>query len=255
MIDVDPATNRIGRMHKIAGIVPSPNGRLLLNEDVYAGEVSWRPISIYALKRQTWKRPTGSYSACWLADGRRVASLRYVEDKQAQLTISNTDRPGLHSDQLVDRTVNGQLPYLLGAWGQNEVATIRWLKDALSEHEIAVYSVAPKITLLRKIHATLPFDLSGNPPAYCAQSHRLAWRINRSAENSPWGKILGRILRRPESPHQELWVSEADGTQLRHIGDLENSNDKRQIDAVQWLPDGKRLSVLIGDTIWVVPAE
>jgi hypothetical protein len=58
-----------------------------------------------------------------------------------------------------------------------------------------------------------------------------------------------------------LWVSDLDGRNLREIGHLalhpaaNSDTDGPDPEDVQWLPDGKRLSFLYKQALWIVPID
>jgi len=59
---------------------------------------------------------------------------------------------------------------------------------------------------------------------------------------------------------EELWVARADGQGRHKIGFVptlldEHSNPVTLLQEVRWLPDGKRISFIYRDTLYVVPAE
>src|SRR5205085_698571 len=91
---------------------------------------------------------------------------------------------------------------------------------------------------------------------------------------SPWRAWLHRLL--PAFPLQErsvvsLWVSRADGREMREIGALDGtgievpsaSDDGEgvvyfpilQALTLQWLPDGRGLSFVHHDMLYTVPVE
>jgi len=49
-----------------------------------------------------------------------------------------------------------------------------------------------------------------------------------------------------------LWLSRTDGTELRALGRLQPGDEIRR---VAWAPDGKRLSFILRERIWVLPVE
>jgi hypothetical protein len=53
----------------------------------------------------------------------------------------------------------------------------------------------------------------------------------------------------------ELWVSRADGTGLREIGEIPLRMANDRIENIQWLPDGKQISFIYHNILYVVPAE
>lgn len=63
------------------------------------------------------------------------------------------------------------------------------------------------------------------------------------------------------SNRQEIWVSDVDGSHVHEIGFHEMTRIEGQqamsdiLIALQWTPDGKRLSFLYKDALWTVPAD
>jgi|SRR5579871_621249 len=59
---------------------------------------------------------------------------------------------------------------------------------------------------------------------------------------------------------EELWISKSDGQGMREIGHVPgkvdaNGDPEDQLNEVQWLPDGKQVSFIYRDMLYVVPAE
>lgn len=235
-----------------AHIAPSPEGGYILNTSFSDGKWMWFAIPKKPTKSR-WRSLLDSFSVCWLPDGRRIVTIREVADMHMRLVVSDVEHPGQQAEYSLG--VWSVYPEVLGPFGANEVAVIKWLGNGQNEYEILVYSVAPRLALLRTIHVNVPADKWDSYPVYCAKTHRFAWVVDRSADISLWGKISSRILRRPYSAYQELWISELNCSNWRKIGILETFKKDQRITSLQWLPDGKRLSVLIKDTIWIVPAE
>ena len=52
-----------------------------------------------------------------------------------------------------------------------------------------------------------------------------------------------------------LWVCNPDGTGGREIEHIDSQYGSNNINAVQWLPDGKSISYVFGNKLWIVPAD
>lgn len=66
---------------------------------------------------------------------------------------------------------------------------------------------------------------------------------------------LMNAQRKFDSIRCALWVSGIDGKNPREIGTVDAVNEAHLPTEVQWLPDGKHISYLFDDTLWIVPVN
>lgn len=256
-IDVNnPGSAQASLRHSSAQAILSPDGRRAIVLDSVNGTNVRDCWSEGTKVNSAWKSMSDCYDLCWLPDSRRCVGLVIAGDNSVRMCISNVEQPGRPAQFLYEQHVDPATISLIGAYGPNEVALLRWLDAGQTSYEVTVAAVSPRFSVLRRVASKLPPNVQpATFMAFSSKSQRLAWRIVCASATSAWQRFISRVMRRPIIAHEELWVSNMDGTNWRKIGNLENSSDKRQIDAVKWLPDGKHLSVLIEDTIWIVPAD
>lgn len=88
------------------------------------------------------------------------------------------------------------------------------------------------------------------------QGDRLAWLIQMKRRSNP--SFLDRtlaLLGRHEVDRLSLWVSRTDGSDLREVGRLDVAGVAIGSGALNWAPDGKRVSFWENDNLWVIPVD
>jgi hypothetical protein len=93
---------------------------------------------------------------------------------------------------------------------------------------------------------------------------RLSWVLWRH-KTVPWQALVQRFIPRVQVSSQErweIWVSGVDGSNMRQIGyeDLPGPENNKALSiptlpTLQWLPDGKQLSFIYKDVVYIVPAD
>jgi hypothetical protein len=89
-------------------------------------------------------------------------------------------------------------------------------------------------------------------PQMSPHGDRIAWVFGFARE--PVFAFVSRWLRNRPAVHRTmgLWVCNTDGTGLREIARAEA---QEAVFRPRWLPDGKHVSVLYRDALWVVPVD
>src|SRR5207248_1115695 len=112
----------------------------------------------------------------------------------------------------------------------------RWIRRSVLDQEILDLEVSP-------------------------DGERLAWVMWRR-NRDPLQSFVQRFLPRSfvSSPSRwEVWVSSVDGSHLRQIGHeylpAPESIETIPILTIQWLPDGKHLSFIYKDVLYMLPAD
>ena len=91
---------------------------------------------------------------------------------------------------------------------------------------------------------------------------RVAW-LFATRQQFPLDVLMHRWFPRhaaPEQRQQELWISRADGSDMRRVGDIiTNSPDPKrlpaddvEIEQMQWLPNGKQISFLYDHSLYLL---
>lgn len=91
---------------------------------------------------------------------------------------------------------------------------------------------------------------------------RLAWKLSQPA-TPRLPDLLSRwfpSIKPPAKTLLSLWVSRADGREMHKIGSIERREETNELfmlepDDIRWTPDGKRLSFIYRNALYVVPAE
>jgi len=148
-----------------------------------------------------------------------------------------------------------------GASGEVEVDTYRMqarLQLRLSSWGRAHQS--PKPLLVKKI--VLPTGAKLRSGGISPQQQSLCFDLHMS-RTPPLFDWLHRIIPafaiRPAVTTETLWMSRTDGAGMHEIGYVpapldENGDQAQQIRHLEWLPDGKQISFIYRDTLYVVPA-
>jgi hypothetical protein len=71
---------------------------------------------------------------------------------------------------------------------------------------------------------------------------------------APLRKLLGSD-RREDPLKCALWVCGLDGKNAREVGSVEVRRESNRPTAVQWLPDDKHISFVLGNRLWITPAD
>jgi hypothetical protein len=109
----------------------------------------------------------------------------------------------------------------------------------------------------------MPPDTVIDDFVFSPRGDQIAWKL-KLERVPPMARLLHRLYPRySASPEHAvgLWVSDLDGRNLREIGHLDlhpaaNSDTAEpEPEDVQWLPDGKRLSFLYKQALWIVPID
>lgn len=243
--------------HIDAMCILSPDGRKLLSQEYQGDPKEW----VWACQWQNapnhrpWRSLASMGDPYWMPDSRRWVGIREGAGLRTRLVVSDVEKPGRPVEFPIAKLPPPGGLEILGAWGPNEIAALEWVDIEQTVGEVSVYSIAPTFALLKRYRVSLPQGFTAEDKALSFRTHQMAWRIKREATTSVWQKIVSRVLRRPLAAHEELWVCDENGAHWRSVGYLDNVSDIRQINKIQWLPDGKRVSVLIGDTIYVVPTD
>lgn len=84
--------------------------------------------------------------------------------------------------------------------------------------------------------------------------------ISRSFTIIDWFQVrFPRLFGERKDEEEGLWVSRRDGKGLHEIGHLpasiENNTDIGTLQMIQWLPGGKQISFVYGDTLYLVDAD
>jgi hypothetical protein len=114
-------------------------------------------------------------------------------------------------------------------------------------------------TTARKRIGAFPSKSAAVAAALSPDGTRIAWLVTGSRSRLPipvWIARLWPALWRYAAPRSifALWVSRADGSDMREVGEEDASTAKRRPCSLAWTPDGKRLSYLYNDALYAVPA-
>ena len=99
---------------------------------------------------------------------------------------------------------------------------------------------------------------------FSPQGDRIAWVLTVS-ETPPFNNVLGRLFPSSAMQNQEIlgiWVSQIDGSKMHEVGHIKKPlrpfNDNTEtdnLDDIEWLPDGRHLSFVYKDTLWMIEAD
>ena len=116
------------------------------------------------------------------------------------------------------------------------------------DHKIALYDFDLTGTHpMQRVFITPPGDADWYESAVSPRGDRIAYLFNHNSGNNP-----------PRVYKISLWVSHADGTQMREVGVQaigKGSTATSDPSRLLWLPDGKHLSFLLNDNLYTVPAD
>jgi hypothetical protein len=138
----------------------------------------------------------------------------------------------------------------------------RWEQDPVRTTRIFELSPSRAAMSIQEHTIDLPRAAEGVLPYFSPSGDRIAWVFDYR-RTAPWGAWFRRFLPfAPDSRQEEsLWVSRADGTQMREIGYVEimrtDGEDEYDDDigSVEWTPDGKHLGFLYRRVFYTVPAD
>jgi hypothetical protein len=137
----------------------------------------------------------------------------------------------------------------------------RWEQDPVRTTHIFELSPSRAAMSIREHTIDLPCAAKGVLPYFSPSGDRIAWVFDYT-RTAPWRTWLRRFLPfAPDSRQEEsLWISRADGTQMREIGYVKitrtsDDEDDDEIGAVQWTPDGTQLGFLYKRVFYTVPAD
>jgi hypothetical protein len=126
---------------------------------------------------------------------------------------------------------------------------------------ISTFGVYPNRTGVQSVSFPLPVTAQINDVELAPHGDRLAWMFV-DARRSSLVTMLVRLLptlasRFPPTEGISVWVSRLDGTEMHEIGFQQthmSGKDTNIATDLRWMPDGKRLSFLMNDSLYSVPA-
>jgi hypothetical protein len=239
--------------------------------------------SVDGLKRWQWPSDGGMTMPYWCADGQRLIQFVFSGDPK---TVHYTDAyvndvhtptqskmvgslpPGFQSlevlvvvseHHVVARTPD---PVTFGnskPLPKSVQKMMKKLKKADRSDGTSTFTFTEQITT-RNLQDITVWDLDVPTPL-----HRYAVSLPAQAQEvavSPQGDRVAWLLMPSKSrgravPTVSLWVSGLDGTSLREIGSVRWTSQSQMGDIptqVHWLPGGKRLGFIYGNSLWTVPA-
>jgi len=215
------------------------------------------------------------FDTIWLRDGNdwREAAVRQPLGSELRLTTHVVTAPGRparsialgtpprgpwnEEPRLLGRTIRNRLlfcPYLLeGAGGDKDFW--EYTLDPSGTRAQSRRHFKPRLPVLRACVTGLVLSPRGD---------RLAWRIHESGWRSWLPGFLQDVLvrlSRPEWIPRErssvgLWVSRADGSDLRLVGrERTTQQEPRGFDALCWSPNGTRLLFRLDSRLYTVSAK
>lgn len=225
----------------------SPDGKWLIWQNLQAPRARWTASTLDGLQRVTWpiSNPTGG--PLWLADNRRW--VEFVSHRQAGV------QPLLHS--LDGKTVRGTpitgpFNWPMGVNAQERVISLDFRQGAALT--ISEYGLMQGAVPARRFTAKLPNGmLSESEAELSPQGDRLAY-ILRTANVSPLQRLLAWLLPPADSRatyRDTLWVSRADGSEMRKLGEEAGST----VSGLMWMPNGRRISFFCQDRLYTLPVD
>ncbi|MBU6400086.1 MAG: hypothetical protein KGS61_07190 [Verrucomicrobia bacterium] len=99
-----------------------------------------------------------------------------------------------------------------------------------------------------------PLACSLDQAQFSPRGDRIAWLFGFCNRETLLAYLKRRITGRPPVSYKmtAVWVCNADGTALREVA---RADANKSVSDLRWLPDGKHVSVIYRDSLWLVPVD
>jgi hypothetical protein len=221
--------------------------------------------------RRAFKRENMEDDILWLGDSRHWVEFRRDREGQRYITteIGSLDRAPQEPETLpivagspFNSSEDADVTYAKAlSLARLILPETRWKQDPI--HTTRIFELSPSRAAMSICEHTidLPREAKGVLPYFSPSGDRIAWVFDYTRP-APWQAWFRRFLPFTPDGRQEesLWVSRADGTQMREIGCVRNTHtedeeDDDEIGAVEWTPDGKQIGFLYKRVFYTVPAD
>jgi len=253
----------------------SPDG-VWLQWQTYGGTDGWplpRAAHLDGTHYREWFRDKRGQESFFL-DSRHLCQIEANADPP--MKIRDLQDPKLDQERLTPNQANAALAQY--AAHQPTLLDVPALREERAfEVLIAIYRMQDRLQLRRAEWAfaaheapkpiwtktlKMPTGAMLRDGALSPQQEALCFEV-RSSRTPPLLAWLHRLFPRVSVTSvdtEEMWVSRADGGGMREIGHVlitptDDYNSSGRLKKLQWLPDGKQISFLYHDTLYVAPAR
>ena len=269
----------------------SPDGRRLLWTNpgsarlhFYTAFVDGHGLEDVCRKMYEAHAPGHDEQILWMGDGHTLLQVG-MPDTDPTLSprpfawLLDTDRP--ERIRRLPADPGGQLDNILAAAaaGSDRLRVVRntsgaptlqaapedYISDAAHLEE---WRIGERMQRVQQLTISLPRASWGFEAVFSPHADRILWLLDTRQQNAfdallhDW--LPGHIA--PAWHRQEMWISRADGSDMRHIGDLpafgldpngkprldEYEEEAREIHRPQWLPGGAKISFFYNHALYLV---
>jgi hypothetical protein len=262
------ALNRLYRRANPAGervtTAVSPNGQWMLWSSLQTTRPQSLRTYVAAMDGSRCIPPAmrdWSTAWCWLPDSRRwleladeeaesTFRLRAINDGHVIRTITIKEMVP-EGESWLDDTVITSADHML--WGAKRLKARDGAKAVIVEADLQ-----SKSPVVRRFPIRLPPGAEAISISFSPRGDRVAWYLELHQSPSPVRRLLHRLLpvvRADTQTVEGVWVSRLDGSEMQEIGHFVKKYDGDWAYNILWQPDGRRLSFLYQDRLWIVPAD
>ncbi len=233
-------------------------------------------ITLDGAHQITFFKQAAESNLAWLPDNRHLIEWQETDKGTQLFALYDMQSPQAHTilPVVIDKRANPPITLseenTLGVTAADHLLLSNWTVRASPDDTISpifVYDIdlRSRPVNIRQIRLPLP-RAEIEEIALSPDGGTIAWKFFfREPYSRP--NLLQRLLAylhhqnmTTPSPYSAtgkvaLWISRADGSDLHEIGHINQASELIDLAMITWLPDGKSLSFIYQDALYIVPAD